>query len=57
MKEVIALQEEMLEKRRQILSTEHPDILMLINNLIMIYYNRDRKEEAVALQEEALEKW
>jgi hypothetical protein len=43
------LQEEVLEKRRHILGSEHPDMLTSINNLALTYSPQSKTDEAVAL--------
>jgi len=53
--EAAALQEEVLEKCRQILGAEHLDTLKSMNNLALTYQAQGRTREAVALEEKVLE--
>jgi hypothetical protein len=54
--EAAALEEEVLEKRREILGVEHPDTLTLMGNLASTYWAQGKMAEAAALEEEVLEK-
>jgi hypothetical protein len=51
--EAAALQEEVMEKHRQILGAEHPNTLTSMNNLALTYRDQGKTGEAAALQEEA----
>ena len=50
MGEAVALQEEVLEKWKQIFGVEHPGTLKLVGNLASTYRDQGRMEEAAALQ-------
>jgi len=54
--EAAALQEEVLQKQKQILGPDHLDILTSMNNLSLIYQDQGKLGEAVAVQEEVLQK-
>ena len=51
MGEAVALQEEVLEKWKQIFGVEHPSTLKLVGNLASTYRDQGRMAEAAALQE------
>ena len=48
--EVVALEEEVLEKCRRILGAEHPDTLTSMGNLASTDWNQGRTAEAVELR-------
>jgi len=54
--EAAALQEEVLQKRKQILGPDHLDTLASMNSLSSTYRDQGKLGEAAALQEEVLQK-
>ena len=49
------LREQVLEARQRTLGSEHPDTLIVMNNLVNSYSNLGCRQEAMELSEQALE--